>query len=215
MGGGRQSEQPPEAPMTPVVSDTGNEVQHQLSGTSVESPAQRRGRFHLSTPKIGLPAIIVTALVGFFFGIASNQVSDFVKRSEDCVEGLEPYLIGVENNFLPAVSVLHDPNSSVKQKTDIDDKLAALVDVPYYKILAKCPVTRRHTEYLDSYAAKRFLQNRDKMMDCLTVHGCPTDDQTTVIAAELRSGDTLLNEAEEVSNWGLLRRAKYLLTHLY
>jgi len=38
--------------------------------------------------------------VGFFFGVASNQVSDFMKRADDCRDALAQYVINVESNFV-------------------------------------------------------------------------------------------------------------------
>jgi hypothetical protein len=226
MGGGRQSEQPDdpptrpdteqphEAPTTPDAAKTGNEADHQLSGTSAKSPGQRRGRFHLRKPKIGLPAIIITALVGFFFGAASNQVSDFVKRSDDCIEGLEQYIVGVSANSMPAIYAEHGTNSTAAEKTNKAYKYINLVDAPYYKILAKCPVNG-HIEYLDRNTVKDFKSHHDQMENCLEVQGCPNDDPATVVQDLLNSAQTLLKEAEEVPNWGLYRRAKYLVTHMY
>ncbi len=56
------SEQPHEAPMTPDTGNTGNESDHQSSGTSVTPPRQRRGRFRRRKPKIDQPQLGVDGL---------------------------------------------------------------------------------------------------------------------------------------------------------
>jgi hypothetical protein len=206
------SEPPHAAPMTADTGDTGNEAD-QSSGTAVTSPGQRRGRFHLPKPKIGLLAIVITALVGFFFGVASNQVSDFVKRSNDCIEGVEQYIVGVSVNFVPATHAEHDPGFSDEQKAAAATKYIDSVDASYYKVRATCPLSG-HMEYLDKNTIKDFSSNFEKMDACVEIPGCD-DDWDSVAVAALSSAQALLREAQEVPNWGLVRRAKYVFSHWY
>jgi hypothetical protein len=59
--------------------------------------------------KIGLVGIVITALVGFFFGVASNQVSDFVKRADDCYDALTQYSYGVVTAFFNSYNEVRIP----------------------------------------------------------------------------------------------------------
>ena len=57
------------------------------------------GQANSKKSKIGLLGIVITAIVAFIFGIGSNQVTDFVKRADDCLDGLSQYLVGVESDI--------------------------------------------------------------------------------------------------------------------
>jgi hypothetical protein len=58
--------------------------------------------------KIGLVGILITALVGFFFGIGSNQVTDYIKRADDCADALGQYIVGLNSNFIFLSRTVHD-----------------------------------------------------------------------------------------------------------
>jgi hypothetical protein len=152
--------------------------------------------------------------VGFFFGVAGTQVSDFVKHSDDCVEALGQYINGVSANFLLSWITLHDANSTADQTTAAATKYANLVDATYNKIRAKCPVNQRR-EYLDKNQVDDFLSSYNRMDTCIKIAGCPNDNTDSVVLAVLSSAQALQIKAEEVPNWGIVRRIKFVVTHPY
>jgi hypothetical protein len=214
------SERPHEAPMTPDTGDTGNEADHQSSGTSVTSPRQRRGRFHLRKPKIGLLAIVITAIVGFFFGIASNQVTGFVNRADDCDAALSRYVVGIEADSHLAYREIRTPDRTDQQREDALAKFFSGISAPYDIAVSKCSLDGPD-EYLNKDEAQAFMSHYKDLLTC-TFYGsaddqypCSLEKWQRIHDEALDSTSALSSQASNVSQWGLVRRGRYAVTHLW
>jgi hypothetical protein len=83
---------------TPTTPDAGKKADSQTSGS------ESRGKLRKVTKAVFSPiGALIAALLGFLLGIASTQVSDYVKRAGDCAEALEQYATGVAGNFGPNI----------------------------------------------------------------------------------------------------------------
>jgi hypothetical protein len=203
--------------------DCGNQADDQSNEASVTSQQPRRRRFlprlrkrrttdnaEQASPqaaakksKISLLGIAITALAGFFFGIGSNQVTDYVKRADDCNDALSQYTVGVASKFVTLSDAEHDPSKSQAQRDTA---------------LSEHGVDPRplRSEYLNSDEVKQWRARVYKMgFSCFWASKCSHQDAWSYAALVVDSTDPLLYEAREVSQWGLVRRAKYEVTHLY
>jgi hypothetical protein len=86
--------------------------------------------------------------------------------------------------------------------------------MPHIKVLEKCPV-RGSSAYLNSDEVNRWSASFDKLVDCFNASECSDDDAHSYIVAASESTSNLELDAHVVSQWGLVRRAKYEVTHLY
>jgi hypothetical protein len=228
MSGG-QSQQPDKLPTAP---DEASAAQAQKAPTI---PEPRSGQPHQvptkpdtgkkqSTLRKGIRAVfgpigaLIAALLGFLLGIASTQVSDYVKRAGDCAEALEQYATGVAGNFGYTYYTNHDPNASDDKKQEVTSKYIAQVDAPHDKAVVVCPLDlTRGTEYLDGNAVKDFHASYGRMDRCVQWVGCPQDSDNILAIAEsaLLSTKALTTEALGIPAWGLERRTEYVILHLH
>jgi hypothetical protein len=207
-------EQPQQTPTTP---DAGKKADSQTSGS--ESRSKLRKVIKAVFSPIGA---LIAALLGFLLGIASTQVSDYVKRAGDCAEALEQYATGVAGNFGPTYYINHDPDASSDKQLELTSRYVSQVDASYDKAVATCPLDQsRGTEYLDENKVKDFLTGYGRVDKCIKWTGCPEehpeeDDNLLHIAeAAISSAKALTKEAQEVPTWGLVRRTKYVVIHIY
>ena len=259
MGDDGGSEQERQQATTPDTGTANAQADDQSSESPVTSPQQRRGRFlgrfrrrratdnaeqagasteqPAKKSKIGLLGIVITAIVGFIFGIGSNQVSDFVKRADDCLDSLSQYLVGIEN-FINSPYASHlttkppdqtPPDQTPPDQTPPDQanteilKFNTVIVLPSIKVLNKCPMRGRpenpddlNTEYLNSDVVKSWNDNLDKLRQyCYPRFECSDGTAISDLWDLANSTYTLIGEANDVSRWGLVRRAKYEFTHLY
>jgi hypothetical protein len=198
------------------------------AGASTEKPAKKS--------KIGIFGMAITAIItgiaGFIFGIGSNQVTDFTKRADDCLDSLSLYLVGVESdvtdlhyvNLLPFTEGLNQapPNQAPPQPTPPEQINAALLkfntDIvsPRFKVLNKCPTRGKSTEYLNSNDINSWNDNFNKSRQyCFAARECSDATASSDLVDLANSTHTLINEANGVSQWGLFRRVEYEVTHLY
>lgn len=167
MGDDRESEQRQEAPTTPDTGDTeppdsGDQADDQSNEASVPSQQPTRRRFlprlrkrrttdnaeqavasteqPAKKSKIGLLGIVVTAAVGFFFGIGSNQVTDYVKRADDCDDALSLYSFGVASNFESLEHTQHDQSLTPDQRNAAGKQYNTIIALPHLQVQNKCPI---------------------------------------------------------------------------
>lgn len=230
------TEQPNQRPDSEHESDCGDQADDQSNEASVASQQQKPGRFlgrlrkrritdsaaqagasteqAAKKSKIGMIGILITALVGFFFGIGSNQVTDYVKRADDCSGALSEYYIGVLN-FPTLSGTVHDQSLTDDQRDAAGGEYNTLIISPHNKITIKCPIDGS-LEYLNSDERDRFKASFKKLSEgCFKASECSQDNAYSYTVATTKSAFTLASEATKVSQWGLFRRAKYELTHLY
>lgn len=237
MGGNRGPEEKRPAPTTPDNGPANGQGDEQaMEKTSIASQQHRRWRFlprlrkrrttDSAEPadatteraakgrKVGLVGIVITALVGFFFGIGSNQVTDYVKRADDCVDGLSQFLADLPH-FAPLSDRVHDQALTPDQHNDAGYQYETLIVVPHIKIVAKCPVNDS-SEYLNSNEVKRWNATFDKLANgCFLASECSWDNAVSYVETATESTSNLEEQALQVARWGLVRRAKYEITHLY
>lgn len=153
--------------------------------------------------------IIVTALIGFIFGIATNQVSDFVKRADDCYDALAQYETNMAQ-FPTLAGAIHGGSVAEEQGSPATFQYNNVIGLPSSKILNKCAIAGINTADL-----KRWEASDDRLPECLVAAACsPGEASDRTIAATLNAAQ-LAHEATTISQWGLLRRAKYVIMHLY
>jgi len=160
-------------------------------------------------------AIIVTALVGFLFGIASNQVSDYLKQASNCSDVLRQFSVDAASNFVGLVEERHIPNATVDQTNDANSKYTTFIAVPISKVRNSCPVDDGDPQYLNKDKVQKFTQNVEAMYDCFTADQCSDDDASTYQTDASNAATDLANNAASVSQWGLIRRAGYAIWHIY
>lgn len=239
MGDDRQSEQTHQAPTPPDSGNTeppdcGNQADAQSNEAAVTSQLPKRRHFpprlrkrrttdnaEQASPQeatkksqINLVGILITALVGFFFGIGSNQVTDYVKRADDCADALAQYVTGVNGNFNILSIKMHDHALAPDQIAAAGQQYVDRIVVPRLKISEKCPV-RGSSEYLISDDVNRFKASSGKLEDCFNANECSDSDVGSDEFSAMGSALKLEREALVVSQWGLVRRAKYVIMHLY
>lgn len=214
MASNREPEEKHTAPTTQDNGPANGQGDEQTSkNISVASQQHRRWRFAKGR-KIGLVGIVITALVGFIFGIGSNQVTDYVKRAGDCVDALGQFLSNLPH-FAPLSDTVHDKTLSPDQRNDAGYQYESLIVVPHIKIFAKCPVNG-DSEYLNSAEVNRWNAIFDKLGDgCFLASECSWDNATSYVETATDSTGNLEMQALQVAQWGLVRRAKYEITHLY
>jgi hypothetical protein len=204
--------------------------EHRVAAAAAQST--RKGR--------GVAVLLLSAFIGFFFGMANNQVTDWVKRADDCSAALTHYHLGVEN-FEAIAFDYH--NGSPEQKTEANHKynndIAAATDT----IDNKCPMHPRHQEYLsdadidawvnahlaivscfknnnnicdaDTEAKQIWQKNGFDLPQCPLGEGdCPTGEDVILNAAS-EFTTRLTIQANQVGQWGLGRRGQYVVTHLW
>ncbi len=205
-------------PQASRAPETSNKAADQSSGITVTVQQQEPKKRPLGKV-LGALGALITALLGFFLGVASTQVSDYVKRANDCIDALEQYNIGVAANFIIAWDSERHPEAfSPDQVSTAISKYVAQVDAPYNKALATCPLDlNQDREYLDENRRKDFVTNYNRMDKCMSKSGvgCSEDDVDSLAPAVTSSALALVKDAQEVPAWGIVRRAQYVLTHWY
>jgi hypothetical protein len=197
----------------PTTSDGDKIADRQTSGSRL-----KRTLRNIIKAIFGPIGTLIAALLGFLLGIAATQVSDYIKRADNCAEALEQYATGVAGNIGTTYNTEHDPNASDEKKTEVGSRYVAQVDAPHDKALVVCPLDlARGTQYLDANQVKEFHANYEIMDKCEQWVGCPegTDNLLALAEAIISSSKALAKEAQEVSSWGLVRRANYVVMHSY
>jgi hypothetical protein len=164
--------------------------------------------------KIGLVGIVITALVSFFFGVASNQVSDHLKQADDCSNALSQFSVNAASNYLDIFEAHHDPATTPTQKNDAISKYNGLISLFANKIRNECPI-EGDSQYLAADTVHKWTGSYAKMYDCVTANACSEDDAMKYETDASDSATDLAHNAGDVSQWGLLRRAEYVIMHLY
>jgi hypothetical protein len=158
--------------------------------------------------KIGLLGIAITALVGFFFGIASTQVTDFIKRADDCYDALSQYGLAIASSSFKTFNTTHDPHASSDQVDEAIAQWDTVIQSPTFKVQNKCRELNKNDFSQWKISATKFAK-------CYMDSACPLDKSYTYQDSVVSLTSKLLDEAEGISKWGLVRRAKYEVTHLY
>jgi hypothetical protein len=156
--------QAPVKPETSVKPQTPVQPPEAPAATPVTRPASGKQGFvrrlwgKLNSPgPLKLAAIIFTALVGFFFGIASNQMTDFIKRADNCYDALSVFN---DNIYQETIDIIADVHSQVGQTSESAyTKFRTDIEIPYNKITGICPVARRDTQYLNKSDIDAFLND--------------------------------------------------------
>jgi len=215
--------------------DCGNQADDQSNVASVTPQQPRRRRFlpRLRTRrtinnaeqaaasteqaakgrKIGLLGIVITALVGFFFGMGSNQVTDYVKRADDCYDALLQYEAGL-TSLVTLLGTVQDRKATDDKTNAAIAQINTLIVLPHVKIKNKCPI-EGSSEYLNSEDVNRFNASWTSLSDGCLASECSQDNASTYQLAAENLAAKLEGETHVVSQWGLVRRAKYEVTHLY
>jgi hypothetical protein len=125
--------QPPQSPPAVVTPGTGPDPGPVPSAAQDNEPTQGRsaapgkhGRIGRLRDKInsGEPlkplTIIVTAIVAFVFGIASNQSTDLVKGADECYDALTQYDENVSSDFWELNHDFHRPGDGSGRTSSSD-----------------------------------------------------------------------------------------------
>lgn len=179
------------------------------------TPPQERGHIRRWFSRVRIaPAaksttIIVSALIGFIFGIASNQISGFVNRADDCYDALTQYETNV-SQFPILTTAVHDQGLTLDLRDAANSQYNTLIAVPSSKIMNKCAIAG-----INATDLKHWEASDDDLADCLARPACSRSDASNDAVAAAISAMQLSSEATKISQWGLLRRAKYVVAHLY
>lgn len=127
-------------------------------------------------------AIVVTALISFFFGMANNQASDIIKRADECYQALSQYEIGVVSDYIDLTGARHrrDPQLDLTEgdiRNNLNAKYNAAVGAPFLTANNKCPIDRN--DYLHKDDVEVGKQDYDNLMVCYYNDKCALSDQAT------------------------------------
>jgi hypothetical protein len=185
---------------------------------------QEQGRIRRWRNKLRAPTksttIIVTAFIGFMFGIASNQVTSFVNRADDCDAALSRYFGGIEADSHLAYREIRTPGRTDQQREDALAKFFSGTTAPYDTAVSKCSLDGPD-EYLNKDDAQAFMLHYHDLLTC-TFYGsaedqypCSLEKWQRIHDQALDSTSPLSRQASNVSQWGLVRRGRYAVTHLW
>jgi hypothetical protein len=162
---------------------------------------------------VGLVGILITALVGFFFGLGSNQVSDYGKRADDCAEALGKLRAGLSRlpSYIVTIADDHaEPSVRNVGIRDFDEHVASAVQ----EMDIRCPLHEKG--YLHSGDVSMLLDDYQYLArDCITLRMCDVKRARSAGHEAHEIAAVLMKQAVGVSQWGLIRRAKYEFQHLY
>jgi hypothetical protein len=160
-------------------------------------------------------AIVVTALVGFLFGAAANQATDFVKRADDCSDALSQYEINHGSEFADLSDLIHKPGLTLEQRDTLGATFNKDLASTSTKVITKCPIKGRN-EYLKPQDAQAWNSNDTAMSDCFHAEECSWQTAYQLANdAATKLTPPLIEQANRVSRWGLVQRAWYVVTHLW
>lgn len=207
----------PEAPAAPPVTTTASEKKGftRRLRSKLGNIIGRLWRRLISPGPLKLATILFTALVGFIFGIASNQMADFVKRADNCYDALSMFNDNIYNEGLQIIADIHSPD---RQNSESGyTKFRNDIEIPHNKITSKCPVDPRNTLYLDKNDVNAFTKDYYQLLSvCIFVtRECSNDTEADLISKIGDSSRALRDQASGVSQWGLLDRAWFAVVHLW
>ena len=115
------------------------------------------------------------------------------------------------SDLLSLKKTLHDASLTLDQRMATGAKYNTVIARPYLEIWNKCPM------FVKSDDLNRWKANYLQLADCFLAseRKCSEASASSYIMAEDRLTDKLEDQGRVVSQWGLLRRAKYEITHLY
>jgi hypothetical protein len=236
MGDDQQSRENPQEPAAPSTdaalaqaddqsakaADTSaqaDDQQTKAAGTSHSKREQGRLLVHRPkrTAKVGLLGIVITAMVGFFFGIGSAQVTDYIKRADDCDDAFSQFQIGLDSNFTLLSDTVHDQALAPDKQVAAGQQYNSLIVLPIQTIAIKCPVRDYYdnSEYLNRNDVKGWNNSIKNLGDCFEASECSDDKANSYVRDVDKWVLNLERQTHQVPQWGLVRRAKYVVTHLY
>ena len=163
----------------------------------------------------GITGKVVTALIGFIFGLASNQAADFIKRADECSAALSQYAISSATEFASLSDTRHAPSSSADDRDASAAKLDTDIITPWDTAKNKCPVDGR-PEYLKSRDLDAWKKNHHDMTEgCFNAAQCDPGTAYSIGQNAYDLSHPLIQQANEVSKWGLAHRGWYAITHLW
>jgi hypothetical protein len=229
----RENPQEPAAPSTDAAlaqaddksakaADTSAQADDQQTKAAATSHSKReQGPLLVHRPKrtakIGLLGIVITAMVGFFFGIGSAQVTDYIKRADDCDDAFSQFQIALDSNFSLLSNTVHDQTLPPDKRVAASQQYNSLIWVPLLKIAIKCPVRDYYvnTEYLNKNDVKGWNNSIKNLGDCFNASECSGDKADSCVTDVDKWIGILERQIHTVPQWGLVRRAEYVVTHLY
>lgn len=226
------SEQPSPAaaaPVNPATSPIASAPRHDEPANESQVRQNKRERARRSLDRFkfnsGEPlkplTIIITALVAFVFGIASNQSTDLVKGADDCYDALTQYDENVSSDFwelnhdfhLPGAWEHYDQPDQQQRLRQIARKYNTEIDSVYLKIKSKCPVTGPN-KYLNKKDVEAFNNDHYELSkNCFEASECSDERADIVQRNSVNSTETIIKQAGEVSQWGLARRGWYAISN--
>src|SRR4029079_14382122 len=108
--------------------------------------------------------IILTALIGFFFGIANTQAADFIERADECSDALNDYGLGV-SEFVPLRHAYHNQGQYSNIESTPILRFSTVIGVPFNRVNNKCPVHSRK-EYLSVNDAEVWKETYPQLLRC-------------------------------------------------
>lgn len=217
------SEKPTSLP-TPATTPT------KVAGTSGSQRSKAGRRNHSATDAntgskkkepLKLASLIIAALLAFFFGLATNQSTDTVKGANDCYDALTQYLENVSSDFwelnhglrMPLSGPPAQQDQQLQRAREVARKYNTEIDAAYLKIKSKCPVTGR-SMYLNSSDVATFNNHYDELAKkCFEAPECSDERADMVQRKSADSTKPLIEQAGNVSQWGLGRRSWYAISN--
>lgn len=162
------------------------------------------------SPLVALLASLATALLGFLGGIAQNQSGELVTSAQQCYAALNDYGQGLGQLSVVA-PIFSNPYSATAQVADAMNTGDERISKPYFDALGKCS-----TDYLASDQYEEFQRGYDDIGTCFTDKPSCTPERAEQLYSQYQPlNNSLLQQANAVRDWGVLRRGLYTLRHLW
>ena len=164
-------------------------------------------------------ALIIAALLAFFFGLVSDLAGDTVKAADACYDTLTQYDETVSSDFFQLNHDFHvpvaDPPTDQQwlHLRELARKYNTEIDGVYLRIRSKCPVTGPN-KYLNENDVEVFNKEHNELSkNCFEALQCSDDQALTVQVDSANSTEKLIGQAGVVAQWGWLRRGFYALRY--
>jgi hypothetical protein len=165
-----------------------------------------------SKAAIGLISAFAGIVLGFLVGIVTDQTKEFVERADSCYQALVQHELGMQKvpRFINDMSDHQDVDRFNAAAAEWNNDVVETAR----DVSNKCPIDPAKPEYLDGQTVKQFQALSAQVQAC--------EGQTCDVGGVISLKDMIIvdvrdlqTEANKVKDWGLVRRCRYAVTHLY
>lgn len=161
---------------------------------------------------VGALSAIAGVVVGFVVAVATDQTKEFVERADACYGALEKHEQGLQKapRYMDDLRNRQDPDRFNTAAAEWNSDIVETDE----EVASKCPVAGNKNEYLQTDTVSQFQKFSSELEACSQV---PCDTTTEIALKDncVSQVRQLQDQANKVKEWGVIRRTRYALTHLY